>query len=57
MATLNKKGAAIFKKEFSMKILNLHRTKDLNNFKLMFFVFAPNDKEMVHTRITEQMID
>lgn len=57
IATLNKKGAAIFKKEFTLKILNLLKTKDLNNFKLMFFVFAPNDKEMVHTRITEQMVD
>lgn len=40
-----------------MRIPITLKTRDLNNYRLLFFVYIPNDNDKVHSQITEAMVE
>jgi hypothetical protein len=48
---------ANYRSEFFLKVPTVHKTKDLSNYKLLFFVYVPQDNEKVHFPVTEFMVE
>ena len=46
-----------FRNEFYLRVPIAFKIRDLQNFRLVFFVYVPTDSEKVHSKITEAMIE
>lgn len=55
--SLNKKGIVNFRNEFNLRVPITLKTKDLSNYKLVFFIYVPHDNNKVHIKITEMMAE
>lgn len=52
-----KKGVVNFRSECFLRVPRISKTKDLHNYKLIFFVYSPVDNDKVHQKITEEMVE
>lgn len=57
VASVNKKGFAHLRSEFTIRVPITLKTKDLQNYHVLFFVYTPWDMQKVHSQITEAMVE
>lgn len=55
--TTIKTNVASFRSELNLRVPTPHKTTDLKNYRLLFFVYIPIDNDKIHSYITEHMVE